>query len=88
MTRRLRIAVLATAIILTPLAASAKAPLDDLSASSTSLERGKPLPLDETSPPETFPAPIHWAMIAVGVAFGGVAVYIYRRRGFDVDAAD
>lgn len=85
MTRRLRIAVLATAIILTPLAASAKAPIDDR---STSASLGEPLPRDDASPLEPFPAPIHWAMIAVGVAFGGVAVYIYRRRGFDVDAAD
>lgn len=88
MTRRLRIAVLATAIILTPLGASAKAPIDDRSTSSPSPGLGEPLPRDDASPLEPFPAPIHWAMIAVGVAFGGVAVYIYRRRGFDVDAAD
>lgn len=88
MTRRLRVAVLATAIILTPLAASARAPIDDRATSSTAPGLGKPQPRDEASPPETFPAPIHWAMIAVGLAFGGVAAYIHRRRGFDVDAAD
>lgn len=35
--------------------------------------------------PRTFPGPIHWAMLTVGAAFAGVALYIQRRRGFDFD---
>jgi hypothetical protein len=88
MTKRLRVAFLATAIILTPLAASASVPIDARTTSPRSAGLDKPLPNDDASPPETFPSPIHWAMIAVGVTFAGAAVYIHRRRGFDVDASD
>jgi hypothetical protein len=81
MTRRFRVALLATAIILAPLAANAATPNDTRHAS-------KPLRDDNISPAQSFPAPIHWALITVGVAFGGVAIYIYRRRGFHANAAD
>ncbi|MNQ70628.1 hypothetical protein D3C85_852720 [compost metagenome] len=83
MTRRLRVALLAAAIILTPGAASAEGASKAPVLSSTSAAPGATR--DEVSTPETFPSPIHWAMIAVGVAFIGVAFYIQRRRGFDLD---
>jgi len=85
MTRRLRVAFLATAIILTPTASSAAALIDARLTSPTSADLVQPSPSDEDASPETFPSPIHWAMIAVGAAFAGAAVYIRRRRGFDLD---
>lgn len=85
MTRRLRVALLATAIILTPAASSAAALIDARLTSSTSADLGQPSPSNEVSAPETAPSLIHWAMIAVGAAFAGAAFYIQRRRGFDLD---
>ena len=87
MTRGLRAAALATAIVLSPLAASAGAAVDDKSASAV-MDRARPSARPDASHPGSFPSPIHWAMIAVGVAFAGAALYIHRRRGFDVDASD
>lgn len=83
MTRRVRVALLAAAIILTPAAASAEAASTPTTLSSNSADLGGPR--DQISTPGAVPSPIHWAMIAVGVAFVGVAFYIQRRRGFDFD---
>ncbi len=85
MTRRLRVALLATAIILTPAASSAAALIDARFTSSTSTDLAQPSSSDEVSTPETVPSPIHWAMIAVGAAFAAAALYIRRRKGFDLD---
>jgi hypothetical protein len=81
MTRSLRVALLATAIIFTPAASSAAALIDARLTSSTSADSQS----DAAPTPETVPGPIHWAMIAVGAAFAGAAFYIQRRRGFDRD---
>lgn len=83
MTLRWRAALLAAAIIL-PLPASADPLIDAGSSSSTAAAVGKTPPSDEASL-KAFPGPIHWALIAVGVAFAGAALYIHRRRGFDAD---
>lgn len=85
MTRSLRVALLATAIIFAPAASGAAALIDARLTSSTSADLAQPFPGDEGPAPETVPGPIHWAMIAVGTAFAGVAFYIQRRRGFDRD---
>lgn len=85
MTRSLRVALLATAIIFAPAASGAVALIDARLTSSTSADLAQPFPGDEGPAPETVPGPIHWAMIAVGAAFAGVAFYIQRRRGFDRD---
>lgn len=87
MTRGLRATALATAIVLTPLATSAGAAVSDNSASAVT-DRANPSARPDASHPGAFSSPIHWAMIAVGVAFAGAAIYIHRRRGFDVDASD
>ena len=84
MTLRWRVALLAAAIIL-PLPASAGPLIDAGSSSSTAAAVGKTPPSDDASPMEAFPGPIHWALITVGVAFAGAALYIHRRRGFDAD---
>lgn len=85
MTRSLRVALLATAIIFAPAASGAAALIDARLTSSTSADLAQPFPGDEGPASETVPGPIHWAMIAVGAAFAGVAFYIQRRRGFDRD---
>ncbi len=85
MTRSLRVALLATAIIFTPAASSAAALIDARLTSSTPADLAQPSQSDAAPTPETVPGPIHWAMIAVGAAFAGVAFYIQRRRGFDRD---
>jgi hypothetical protein len=85
MTGRLRAALLATAIILTPAVSTAAAATEAPFTSSRSADIARPSPNDEAASPATFPSPVHWAMIAVGVAFAGAAFYIQRRRGFDFD---
>lgn len=86
MTTPYQAAVLAMAIILAPATAMA-ASLINLDASPTPTASAKTAgPADEALPsPRTFPGAIHWAMLSVGAAFAGVAFYIQRRRGFDLD---
>lgn len=74
-----RVAALATALTLTPMAAMASS-LIDIHASRKSAA-SSPAPLRG----DVFPGAIHWAMLAAGAAFVGVSIYIQRRRGFDFD---
>lgn len=84
MTTRFRVAILTMTILLAPVAASAGTLIDEGAARPASEPAAKTLPSDEASS-APFPGPVHWAMLTVGAAFAGAALYIQRRRGFDAD---
>ncbi|WP_313001560.1 hypothetical protein [Brevundimonas sp.] len=79
MINHFRIAALAMALTLPPMTAMASS-LIDIHASRKSAE-SSPVAVRR----DVFPGAIHWALLAAGVAFVGVSIYIQRRRGFDFD---